>query len=228
MPRTLPPNSVHVWHFTLGLDAATADTLSAEERARAARLRFPEVRRRFVAGRMALRQILADYLNADLAALRIATASQGGKPYLPDTSPDAPLHFNFSHSADRALLAVARQPLGVDIERRRPLESLWTMAETVFTAEERAVLAALPQTSQQAAFFRAWVRKEAALKAEGTGITDALRFRVPVTTDPLPQPAQVGSWQVIDLDAPTGFVAAVALSSEIETQNVHVVSGLRP
>ena len=66
-PLDLPANAVHVWRVDLRVSPDNvqrlAGTLSRAERARAARFRFPEHRRRFIAAHGALRDILSRYLN---------------------------------------------------------------------------------------------------------------------------------------------------------------------
>src|SRR5262245_12891009 len=77
---TLTPATVHVWPVDLDRPAAD-ETLAPDERERAARFRFERDRLRFVAGRAALRCILALYLG--LAPHEVAF-EQGthGKPAL--------------------------------------------------------------------------------------------------------------------------------------------------
>ena len=71
-----------------------------------------------------------------------------------------------------------------------------------------------------AAFFRTWVRKEAYLKALrcGLGVPAGLpRFRVTVAADRPPailetrlEPGGTSSFSLYDLDAPSGYVGALA------------------
>ena len=93
--------------------AALAATLSADEQVRAARFRFAEHRDRFSAGRGLLRELLGGYVQRPAATLRFAQGAQG-KPHLVGEAAGA-LHFNLSHSGERALYAVARREVGVDI-----------------------------------------------------------------------------------------------------------------
>ena len=65
-------------------------------------------------------------------------------------------------------MVVARFPLGVDIEQPRRIEP--DLADRYFAADEVRRLRELPATEQELAFFRCWTRKEAYLKAIGTGI----------------------------------------------------------
>jgi 4'-phosphopantetheinyl transferase len=166
-------DEVHVW--TLDLDRAAPDysVLSPEEQAREARLVKTEDRRRFAAAHVAVRQILGRYEDAAPGAL-VFEIDEVGKPHL--ATPDQPgLAFSLSHSAGRGLLAVAGGgAVGVDIEMMRPLDNLPGMAREIMSDTEWAgfqPLLADPAGSGAAhdAFFTLWVRKEAVLKAGGTG-----------------------------------------------------------
>lgn len=99
--------------------------------------------------------------------------SATGKPSLPVDG----LAFSLSHTVGLALIAVSdrRGPLGVDIERLRPV----TMpdARRAPIEEEAVALAAgvaVAGPSPDARFLRAWVRIEAAAKAQGHGIGQIL------------------------------------------------------
>lgn len=189
----LSPLAVHLWRVELqGSPAMVAENLallSPDERQRAARLISAEHQHRFIIARGKARTILARHLGQHPAALQFT--------YQPRGKPDilgSPLHFNLSHSGDLALLAVSGEPIGVDLERIRPTDSN-AIAEMIFSAEERAAIAAAPAHERSRRFLQTWVRREAQLKALGLGISDA--------------PA-VPSIPVYDLEMGSDFLAAVA------------------
>lgn len=194
--------------------------LDGEERERAARFRLALHRRRFVAARGALRRILGGYLGMPPAELHF-TYGPHGKPALP-AHPE--LSFNLSHSEDLALLAVTcGPPVGVDVERLRRLDNLEGLARRVLSGRERRRLAALPPEQRQAAFHRAWTRKEAYLKARGEGIFRGLE-RVEVTFEPGAPPRLVAAaddplttafWTLCSLEPAPGFIAAVAVAGPV-------------
>ena len=109
--------------------------------------------------------------------------------------------------------------IGVDIERIRPLDDLVGVARSAFSARECSELFSLASSEQQAAFFRVWTRKEAVLKALGTGFSLPSRsFDVSVLPgdgpDLITAPAGAQSaegWTVLDLPVPGGFAAALAI-----------------
>jgi 4'-phosphopantetheinyl transferase len=70
-----------------------------------------------------------------------------------------------------AMVAVSiGREVGIDIERIRPDIDIAGLAKMCFTQREIAALAQVPQADRVAAFFSCWTRKEALLKAQGTGL----------------------------------------------------------
>src|SRR5437016_5710805 len=95
VPREQPqiaPGIVHVWSLALDLPEPTIDSLraslSAEEQARAARYLFDKHRRRFIACRGQVRQILSAYLGAAAAEIGFRYGAKG-KPVLADPWSDS-------------------------------------------------------------------------------------------------------------------------------------------
>jgi 4'-phosphopantetheinyl transferase len=172
-PR-LSPEGVHVWCLALDLPLEQVEklraTLSADERERAERYHFDRHRRRFIACRGHVRRILAGYLNARPAALSFRYGARG-KPALDVPWSDSDIQFNVSNSDDVALLAVALdRELGIDVEHIREPRDFDSLAEQFFAASEVAQLRSLPQEQRLEGFFRCWTRKEAVLKAVGSGL----------------------------------------------------------
>lgn len=164
--------------WTVELDALAAQeaqealgTLTDDELARMKRFRFERDRSRFAAGRAALRFLLGTVLDRDPAALRFSAGAHG-KPALAD---DPRLAFNLSHSGASAIVAIdpARRhhSVGVDLELRREVPDALALAQGCFDAQEQAVLAACDGPDRDEAFLRGWTRKEACLKAGGTGFS---------------------------------------------------------
>jgi 4'-phosphopantetheinyl transferase len=123
--------------------------------------------------------VLAAHLDRAPAGLRFdrtcASCGAGhGKPRLLDADG---LHFSLSHSAELVAVAVSRAgPVGVDIEQVAPWEGadLDEVADLTLSRAERAVLARQPAPDRALAFTTYWTRKEAAVKALGTGLTTPL------------------------------------------------------
>ena len=183
--------SVHLRHLSLDLppDVLTplARTLSSEEAVRAARFHLAADRRRFIAGRGLLRGLLGTTLNRPPGHL-VFDYGPHGKPIL--TGDDSHLRFNFSRSGDIALVALAfGRDVGVDIERIRPDLDAASLAAHILPAAEADAVLALPPDAQPDAFFRAWVRREAYLKALGVGFSA-----------PTPLPFDADLWTHFDVD----------------------------
>lgn len=155
--------------YTGDLDAELADgsVLSDDECERAARFRFDRDRRRFVAGRSALRSLIASYLDVAPADVAFGYGPQG-KPFVPG----APLSFNVSHSGACAVYAFgACLEIGVDVEILDHARYSDRVAERFFSPQEVAALEGLAPDERAAAFLRCWTRKEAFIKARGEGLS---------------------------------------------------------
>lgn len=168
-----PPSAhdVHVWQWDLDVCDRDFDRywqmLSTEERERADKFRFERHRRRFVAGRGELRRILGGYLALSPSAVALGYGPQR-KPFCTNERHGWNICFNLSHSETRAALAVADGfEVGIDIEHVRPIDE--SVPLEVFSARERAEFTGLPDAERQPVFIENWARKEACLKALGTG-----------------------------------------------------------
>jgi 4'-phosphopantetheinyl transferase len=201
-----PP--VDIWQIDLD-QSAPEDSLSSDERQRADRLQVPLMRRRFVAARTALRDILSGYTGLEPAALRFDYGPTG-KPSLAGF--DWP-QFNLTHCDDLALLAISALPVGIDVERVRPLDALPQMMQIACSPAERQALLALSESRRLRAFFYTWTRKEALMKAHGNGFRLAHELSLPVSD--APQTVHADGWTVYDLPLPGDLLAAVAVQAGV-------------
>jgi 4'-phosphopantetheinyl transferase len=131
-------------------------------------------------GRAPLRALLGAYLVLPAEAVTLVDGPHG-RPAL--AAPHDALAFNWSHSGDQAMLAVARGIVpGIDLESLRERPRALEIAQNYFCAEEAAALAALDVRERDAAFLALWTAKEAVLKAIGRGLAfglERLRLAVP-------------------------------------------------
>ena len=163
---SLDPSRSHLEQF--------AETLSKDERQRAARFHFEQDRNRFVAGRGILRKILGWLLGAEPREL-IFSCGPHGKPQLAGPAAQSLLHFNLAHHDSLAVYAVSHtNEVGIDLERIRPVFETEEIVAHCFSERERAQWLSLPSGSRGEAFFNCWTRKEALLKATGEGIGDQM------------------------------------------------------
>lgn len=221
--RTPKVGEVHLWHVDLdrpeGEVADLARTLVPDERDRAARFRSPRDRRRFVVGRGLLRAFIGRYLGVPAASLTFRYGP-AGKPALEWTGGAPDLRFNLAHCRGSGLFAFSvGRDVGVDLEAIRPVPEMREVARTVFSARERRDLQAVCDVRRPHAFFRAWTRKEAVLKALGRGL-DANVDRTEVTWAPgvgpvvraiAGDPRDAGRWTLIDVDVGADHAAALAV-----------------
>jgi 4'-phosphopantetheinyl transferase len=192
----LSPVAVHV--VDIQLDHVAEDDeglLDDSERMRARRFLNATDRTRFVAAHAALRTVLGRIL--DRSADRVTFAFNAhGKPTLADAG--SQVHFNLSHSCDRALIAVAfDRPVGVDIEKHRRIDEA-ALARRFLSAPEREQIEGATPADRSHAFFSAWTRKEALAKAIGGALFDPL------------DEAATERWRVERLAVDSGYSAAVA------------------
>ena len=131
------PDEVRVVRIPLdGPSADLAETLSADERERAARFVFDVHRRRFVAARASLRRVLALCLDRDPAGLSFEYTDRGRPSLRLASHPD--FDFNLAHSGDLALLALSSRTVGVDVEQRREMPNALAIARRFFSPRELA------------------------------------------------------------------------------------------
>jgi 4'-phosphopantetheinyl transferase len=175
MIRLLQPGGlpISLWLVDLetcssGAEFSSLDALSCSERARAGRFHHAHDARWYVARHNALRLLLAAETRIPPRDLCFVEGAHG-KPSLDINTPP---HFNMSHSKGWALIGIGGDAsMGVDIELPRPMADWSALAQRCLSAEEWLDLMALPPSQQFSAFLQCWTRKEACLKALGSGLT---------------------------------------------------------
>jgi 4'-phosphopantetheinyl transferase len=198
-------------------------TLDADEQTRASRFHFEKHRRRFVVGRGVLRSLLGRYLELSPEDVRFAYGPYG-KPELDPARHAGVLRFNASHSHELGVFAfVQDHALGIDIEYVKEDFATQEIAERFFSELEIEVLRALPRAEQAAAFFRCWTRKEAYIKAIGSGLSHPLdQFDVTLgSNEPAAllrdhrDPKAASQWEMFNLDLPAGYTGALAVNGHV-------------
>ncbi|MEO8152048.1 MAG: 4'-phosphopantetheinyl transferase superfamily protein [Rhizobacter sp.] len=212
--RELPgPAPVRLWMVALDAmpDGDAIATLSDAERQQAQRFAFEHLRRRYLAAHVGLREILAAYTGLAANELRFATGSFGKPTLVPPRCA-----FNMSHSDELALIAVAPQGnIGVDIERLRTVSDSLSLSQRNFTPAEHRQVADAPPDQRDLVFLRGWTRKEACLKALGSGLSIAPEsFEAGADTSErqvnVPTPNGIARVQVQSLPETGGGVMALA------------------
>lgn len=108
------------------------------------------------------------------------TQNSMGKPSL---ATDPSIHFSLSHTDGAVVAAFSNEPVGVDIEKLRPV-----------TRRVQMRLAAAGESEE--AYFRQWVRYEAAVKRRGEGVS--------------PHHRTVGPEEAQEVEMFSGYCAAVS------------------
>jgi 4'-phosphopantetheinyl transferase len=230
----------------ISLNGSDLAEMDAREKARAAAFVFPADRHRYQVAHVMLRRVLADHLGTDPSRLTFGRqqcptcGGPAGKPVLtglhdPDGEGGRPgdgtwpgLSFSLAHSGEAVAIAVARGPVGIDVERE-PSGCVCSLASAMHR-DDAAIVEALPEPERHHAVIRWWVRAEAVLKCAGTGIAHGMdqfpvlgapvRSRVPPGLPPgprLPLEPDVPGWAAAagcsfaTLSAPKGYQAALAL-----------------
>jgi 4'-phosphopantetheinyl transferase len=175
---TLEDGEVHVWlaHIPpVSPNLAQLRTLlSQDELSRAEKFHLMEHRKRWEMTRGILRRLLASYVDTHAREIAFQYGAQG-KPELKIPA-NSNLHFNTSHSGDYATFAFTRAgELGVDIECvRDEMPRRDDIVRRYFAPGEQRELFGLPEPKRARAFFKLWTRKEAFVKARGTGLFSGL------------------------------------------------------
>lgn len=229
LPDT-PPTAKAVWVWSFSTSAGPhletlEKLLDNTEAQRANRLRSGRAQAEFVNGRGLMRLALGKMLGRDPRSL-VFSSSGNGKPVLGADQGPGNLHFNLGHSHGMGVLAIATHAeVGVDIERLRDISEWNSLARRYFHPEEVAHLNSLGDDRDRLeAFFHAWTRKEAFLKATGAGIGFGLdRVRVtlgkeaPAKLVHLDNDAEAAqAWTLSHLDPEAGWMAALALKAPCE------------
>ncbi len=217
---------MRVWVGRVPDTAAPADLalLDGPEARRLAEFRDPVAAARYAGARAAVRRTAAGFLGVgprevvwDRGPCPGCGDLRHGPPRL--RRPDTGWRVGVSRSGPWWVLALSPgAAVGVDVEARGP-QRVPAVVRRCLSPAERAHLAALPEGPERDdAFTRCWVRKEAVVKGWGVGVaTDLARVEVrPWTGAAVVAGREAGApdggdWEVRDLDAGAGCLAALAL-----------------
>jgi len=177
------------------------ERLPAAEQDRAARFRLDDDRARFTFGRLLLRQLIGGRGSLDI--------EESGRPIVVGSR--SPLFVSLTHSGRYVAAALARRPVGIDVEACRGGFASDGLVARVCSPVELSRLDALAGEARDRAFMTIWVRKEAYGKALGVGVGFDLRS---VTVGPTGDRAQGvgGRWSIVDLDLDPGYASALVVA----------------
>jgi 4'-phosphopantetheinyl transferase len=212
-------DTIDVWRIRPLRRAGDVATLKAilppEEIARVERGSDPVRRQAAITSRAVLRLLLAHYTHIPANELRLL-AGKNGKPYLDTDQNPHGITFNFSDSADMALIAVTwKREVGVDVEQIREIERAMEIASRHFSPEIAEELRKASDDEKSRVFLQNWARHEALLKAKAGTIwkpnDDKPNLSFPDTTSYVKSGV---NFTVRDLDTGRDYVGALAAQGD--------------
>ncbi len=173
----LNEGEIHVWQVdpTAIQDpqrlARYAAWLPDDELTRQQRFLFPRHRHAFLVARALVRSTLSRYLPAIAPEQWRFVIGEHGRPDVDPALGAGSLRFNLSHTDGRAVIALGRSEIGVDVEARGRRGDLRGIARHFFAAAEVEAITGLEGAALAERFFATWTLKEAYMKARGVGIS---------------------------------------------------------
>lgn len=159
---------IEIDNFTESDVKAALGLLPAERQEELLRLRDPADLSRSLVAELAVRLEIMQTLCVSGGDIRILRA-ENQKPRLENFQN---FHFNISHSGEFAVCAFDSFPVGVDVEKVRPIDSQ-RLAAHFFSPREQAALGR--ETDPHVAFFRLWTVKESVIKQRGATLARDLK-----------------------------------------------------
>jgi 4'-phosphopantetheinyl transferase len=166
-------HKLEIFYFkTKDLSASYSDLrkyITRDELLRAEKFHFNEDKETYISCHALLRLILSKRLNTNPLNISF-TKGLNNKPFLPENK----LFFNIAHTRDASAIAVSEGlHVGIDLERINQVIDFYSIIETYFSKKERDFILKTKQGERER-FFLLWTRKEALLKALGTGVINNL------------------------------------------------------
>jgi 4'-phosphopantetheinyl transferase len=120
-----------------------------------------------------------------------------------------------SHAGDVILIAIARgREIGADVERLQDDFPFLDVARSFFASSEYDLLSSAPADARTTLFFALWTRKEACIKAAGSGLNLPLD-RIDLSGEGIARDCQEAAvdgvrYSIAGLTPAPGYVGAVA------------------
>lgn len=218
---------IRLWRVGLDIqpeaERELARQLSPYELARADAFAMPFLRRRFVAARGTLRLLLGLLTNERPRSVAIEVGPRG-KPRIAGGEPR--IMFNVSHSAEVALICVTDVgEVGIDVELVRAVPSAIDIARRHFAQPEVDFILGSGRKEFDRRFVLCWVRKEAVVKATGSGLGCDLRsFTTPVgpfgvVSTGASTASASEHWLLVELPLGSDYVGAIALPAHVRRED---------
>lgn len=147
--------------------------MDEKKQERVNKFRFPEDKKRTVAGEMLAKKAIAENSDAEIENI-VFCKNEFGKPYIKDLN----VEFNISHSGNMVVCVADNSPVGIDIEKVREIklntikkilnedELQYVFDNNPVNKDNEKMLS--PDISRR--FFEIWTKKEAFVKKQGRSI----------------------------------------------------------
>ncbi len=167
-------NTVSIWRIAVSSFVPKLNEFKAllqpQEIEKAMRYQQENDQNQRIISKAVLRILLNKYTKISPKAIRFS-ADQNKKPYFENDSADQ-IHFNISHSGNYILIAIASNPIGIDVEKIDTSFTWQNMSDSSLSKIEADFVENSANPSQS--FYQLWTRKESLLKATGKGLVDDL------------------------------------------------------
>lgn len=224
MINNLPPNILKVFYgSTLGVSsAAFYDLLSFEEKEKAGKIRALTERDLYIIARARLRELLAFHLNTYPSFIEFEYGLSG-KPFVKDLKG---IQFSVAHTKNTVAIGLTRNAeIGLDIEHLDRVFSIDKLSGIIFSPNELNLFHSAKKEEQQEAFINCWTRKEAFIKARGSGFRFPLdQLEVTFLKGQKVEIVNTGwsvhereGWFVESFDLPGNYRGAVAAHGQIDS-----------
>lgn len=220
----LPENEAQLWYFKVDEFSKEVESyvnlLCSKEITRANSFKFAKDRMVYILARGLLRILSGRYLNEIPKNIKFDYGEYGK----PDYSFQTPIKFNISHSGNMIVMAFMRNcDIGVDIEKIKDDFDAIAIAQHFFSPDEIRSLKALPEKEQTHGFYRCWTRKEAFIKAKGSGLSFPLTsFSVSLDADHARllrtewDAAEKKEWQLFSFEPAHGYLGALSVRGDVQ------------
>lgn len=206
----LEKNDIHVWVIEWKKAQKWSkqrwECLSEEQKNEVRRYRFHDDKMRSLVSKTVLIELLEHYLYLPHSDFQIKKGTYG-RPYIKSKKKGFSIQFNISHSGIIVMLAFGRcKTLGVDVEMIKPLNNYKELAKNLYSLEEYLII------ENAVDFFRCWTKKEAYLKALGTGLNKRLNSFSVVGNNIKDKEEILDKWYVSEIKVNNDYIAHIVLN----------------
>ncbi len=225
MRLELNNTEVHIWNVDIQKHVHDLELyhklLSSAETEQAGRFHFEKDKIRYTITHAVFRLLISSYSGIEPVDVEYSY-NKHKKPCLQEKAKFKNLTFNLSHSGMLIVFAFAlNRELGIDIEKIKPMNDADGLIERFCSEREKSDYFSIPAEMRNKAFFRCWSRKEAYIKARGTGLYFSLaKFSVSIKPEDPPmllevkdEPDETERWRLYDLDISKDYSSSLMVEN---------------